>query len=226
MISAAYLDHWKQRIDLPEGETTLGRDPACEIQVQDDAVSRRHLRFVVRNDSVWVEDLSSTNGTVINGRPLVGGQTLLDGDVLQLGHALFIVCIEHATAAAQADPPLAELARAFVEPSGAERRIHPRIPASVPVRFGVGDSTRFEGVAWDLSKGGMFIACRTVDRSMQRCTVTVLPDDGPPVVVSGVVRHVIASATIQGHPPGLGIRFLAMAPAAREWISSFIDRSA
>jgi pSer/pThr/pTyr-binding forkhead associated (FHA) protein len=53
-------------------------------------VSRRHARITFR-DGVWmIQDLSSTNGTTLNGER-VGRATLRPGDILRLGHSLIQV---------------------------------------------------------------------------------------------------------------------------------------
>ena len=50
-------------------------------------VSRRHARIMRKDDMLFVEDLGSTNGTWLNGIPLLGGQRVLrNGDLLLLGH--------------------------------------------------------------------------------------------------------------------------------------------
>jgi hypothetical protein len=45
---------------------TLGRDEANDISIKDNEVSRYHLRLLARDSGYTVEDLGSTNGTVIN----------------------------------------------------------------------------------------------------------------------------------------------------------------
>ena len=54
------------------GSVTLGRSAACEVRLPKEAraVSRRHCRFQVRDDDVYLADLDSDNGTVLNGEPI------------------------------------------------------------------------------------------------------------------------------------------------------------
>jgi pSer/pThr/pTyr-binding forkhead associated (FHA) protein len=69
----------------PEGEeTTIGRSPECEIFLDDVTVSRKHAVVVHRDDSFFVEDLGSLNGTFLNRRRIESGE-LSDGDELQIG---------------------------------------------------------------------------------------------------------------------------------------------
>ena len=67
----------------------VGRHPECGIWVNETGVSRRHARFRVDGATgrVTLEDLNSTNGTTIREQPIIGPQTLSDGDVVQIGSA-------------------------------------------------------------------------------------------------------------------------------------------
>ena len=56
-------------IVLPQGEVLLGRGAECLLRIDDPSVSRVHLKLVV-GDTLEVEDLGSTNGTLVNGAPL------------------------------------------------------------------------------------------------------------------------------------------------------------
>lgn len=85
------LYYFEHEIELPLGESVLGRDPGCNIHLSDDAVSRRHLRFVVTRERLSVQDIGSTNGTQLNGRRLVRLTAVKDKDVLQLGHGIIMV---------------------------------------------------------------------------------------------------------------------------------------
>ena len=66
---------------------TIGRDPTCELPLQDDGISRRHCR-VQRGEeptAFVVEDLRSTNGTLLNGESLTEPTRLRAGDRIYLG---------------------------------------------------------------------------------------------------------------------------------------------
>ena len=71
---------------LSDGIYLVGRHQACELQlpVKDDLSSRRHMRIIVRGDSVAVDDLQSGNGTYVNGRR-VHHARLNTGDVVRAG---------------------------------------------------------------------------------------------------------------------------------------------
>lgn len=65
----------------------LGRDPTCEINIQDRQVSRFHARITPSPEGVMVEDLGSKNGTNHNGAELTGPVILQDGDILGIALA-------------------------------------------------------------------------------------------------------------------------------------------
>lgn len=69
----------------------LGRAPDADLVLVDDTVSRRHA--VLRGDrtALEIEDAGSSNGTSINGNPMVGTLGLLDGDLVTFGSATCLV---------------------------------------------------------------------------------------------------------------------------------------
>jgi pSer/pThr/pTyr-binding forkhead associated (FHA) protein len=73
--------------ELTASQMVAGRDPAEQIVLDDDTVSRRHARFA-RTGTAWtVTDLGSTNGSFVGGRRLDPGveTPLADGDRVRLG---------------------------------------------------------------------------------------------------------------------------------------------
>ena len=75
-------------IPLGLGETVIGRDAHCDLQVSDETVSREHARIKVSPDGVSVLDLMSTNGIYISGEKVVAAE-LEEGDCLTLGRIVF-----------------------------------------------------------------------------------------------------------------------------------------
>jgi len=72
-----------KQFSLPE--IIIGRDPANACPIEDGTVSLRHLKLFFRNQHWWAEDLESTNGSYLNGDPILSPVILTDGDELQLG---------------------------------------------------------------------------------------------------------------------------------------------
>src|ERR1700741_5031374 len=73
-----------KEIPLTKERTTIGRKPHNDIQIANLAVSGEHAGIVtILNDS-FLEDLGSTNGTVVNGNP-IKKHFLQNNDVIELG---------------------------------------------------------------------------------------------------------------------------------------------
>ena len=70
--------------ELDEGETTIGRDPANGIFLNDMTVSRAHAKVIRNAAGVLVEDLGSLNGTWVDGA-IVNSAPLHDGSSIQIG---------------------------------------------------------------------------------------------------------------------------------------------
>ncbi|MFZ9887889.1 MAG: FHA domain-containing protein [Myxococcota bacterium] len=74
---------------LDQDSTLIGRDPSCDIVLDDDGISRRHARIDLLDTGYHeLVDLSSTNGTLVAGRPLQR-MILLDGDRFAIGDTRF-----------------------------------------------------------------------------------------------------------------------------------------
>jgi hypothetical protein len=74
---------------LEPGSNVLGRGTEADIRLPDTGVSRKHADVQLSGGTVTVEDLGSTNGTLVNGRR-VSRQQLADGDVLRIGHSVLV----------------------------------------------------------------------------------------------------------------------------------------
>jgi Protein of unknown function (DUF3662)/FHA domain len=74
-----------QRIALGDRPVTIGRMSECTVPLNDQNVSRRHAEIRPGRGAYVVNDLGSTNGTMVNGTRIVGEQRLADGDILSFG---------------------------------------------------------------------------------------------------------------------------------------------
>jgi pSer/pThr/pTyr-binding forkhead associated (FHA) protein len=91
-----------KEIPLTKERTTIGRKPHNDIQIDNLAVSGEHAVIVtILNDS-FLEDLGSTNGTVVNGNP-IKKHFLQNNDVVELGKYKLKFVGEAAPAAAGPD---------------------------------------------------------------------------------------------------------------------------
>ena len=73
------------RLEMRDHEYLFGRTARCEFRVKTNEVSREHASFTRRPDGVYVNDLGSVNGVLVNNTR-VREFRLYDGDLIQLGH--------------------------------------------------------------------------------------------------------------------------------------------
>ena len=73
-----------QPFDFSKDTVFVGRNPENDIQINDNSVSRKHLKVSQRDGKFYIQDLMSRNGTFINGQPLRPGQEL----EVQVGHPI------------------------------------------------------------------------------------------------------------------------------------------
>lgn len=73
------------------GEMVVGRSEDCDLRVQDGHPSRRHARLTVDADGLWLEDLGSANGTLVNDRMIEMPTLLQQGDRVAFDLSTFVV---------------------------------------------------------------------------------------------------------------------------------------
>jgi len=72
------------RFAITKKTVTIGRDPGCDLHIEDPYVSRKHCQIVFRGDHFTVMDLGSLNKTVVKGKQYIQ-KNLMPGNVLNLG---------------------------------------------------------------------------------------------------------------------------------------------
>ena len=75
--------------EIDAAALTVGRGDPNDIPLEDEFASIQHARLEARKDGVWVEDIGSTNGTVVNGTRIDGPRKLAPGDVIRVGDTDF-----------------------------------------------------------------------------------------------------------------------------------------
>lgn len=76
------------RLALKDG-FVLGRVAGCDLVIDDTKASRRHAKFVVEAGVVEIEDLQSSNGTLLNDKP-VTRRVLREGDRIRIGKTVLV----------------------------------------------------------------------------------------------------------------------------------------
>lgn len=78
---------------LPNRMYVMGRGEQCDIKVDDQGCSRRHLRISVSGDAqtLVIEDMGSKNHTYVNGALLDGKAQVRSGDQVRIAQTTFLV---------------------------------------------------------------------------------------------------------------------------------------
>ncbi len=105
----AKLRTGEREFEIGEGVTTLGRTEDNHVSFCEDSnISRNHAEIELRGNAFWLTDLGSSNGTAVNGIPIVGETLLNHGDYIILGNSSTIVFElnkdENADEEAEAEP--------------------------------------------------------------------------------------------------------------------------
>ena len=84
-----------ERFPLNQSVSKIGRDQTNNIPITNDHyISRHHAWVLQMQGSYWVEDLGSTNGTMINGELLSERRQISPGDKLTFGKTELIFVME------------------------------------------------------------------------------------------------------------------------------------
>src|SRR4051812_8424217 len=85
LVYRYWLKVGPRELPLEDGETLIGRGEECQVGVCEAMVSRRHACIVVGQGCLFLEDLSSANGTYLNQARLQGRSELFPGDRIFVG---------------------------------------------------------------------------------------------------------------------------------------------
>lgn len=87
-------DGTKKVFPVRNKTTILGRKPDCDLCIPLQEVSRRHCQLSCNDDLLVVRDLSSSNGTFLNGKKIEEEIIVKPGDTLQIGPVVFMIQID------------------------------------------------------------------------------------------------------------------------------------
>jgi pSer/pThr/pTyr-binding forkhead associated (FHA) protein len=72
----AVLDVAGRRLNVPKGQTSVGRDASAGLQINDSSLSRTHFEIIWDGSLAGLRDLGSTNGTRLEGQPVVANKVV------------------------------------------------------------------------------------------------------------------------------------------------------
>ncbi|MFU8781162.1 MAG: FHA domain-containing protein [Kiritimatiellia bacterium] len=78
-----------RRIPIERKTYTIGRQEGVDILIDNPSVSRQHARIFFLHDEEIIDDLNSTNGTLVNG-VRVTRCVLQDNDIIRIGDATIL----------------------------------------------------------------------------------------------------------------------------------------
>ncbi|ERN40392.1 adenylate cyclase, family 3 (some protein containing HAMP domain) [Rubidibacter lacunae KORDI 51-2] len=88
----------ERMLDIVNDEFLVGRLPGCDLYLPFSEVSRHHCRLMRLGAGEWlVEDLGSTNGTLLNQFRLKSVQRINHGDVIQIGNIFIFIYLLNST---------------------------------------------------------------------------------------------------------------------------------
>ena len=122
---------------------TIGREEGNSIQLNDERISRYHLKLQEDNDRIVATDLESTNGTKVNGED-IQVRIIRDGDMIAVGRSLLLVGSQDRPEYVGSGEYLVRKmpdARLVVIEAGTENAVEPVIAMGDPVEH-AGDARR------------------------------------------------------------------------------------
>ncbi len=120
--------------ELKVEKTTIGRVDDNTFPIPEASVSSHHCEILLRGSDIVLRDLSSTNGTFINGQQIVGEAILKSGQIIRLGQV--------------------EMRLEAVEAKSAASKKLPDQTMVIPQGVKLGQDTSTKIVAFDKAKSG------------------------------------------------------------------------
>ncbi len=98
-----------QAFEITEEGLLVGRGESCQVRLPDAGVSREHCRVFIHNSAIWVQDMGSRNGAMVNGKRLTRPKSIGSSDTLEVASHRFGISLDRPTA------PTPEVAPIVVE---------------------------------------------------------------------------------------------------------------
>lgn len=103
-ITIALPGQASQQITLPCGAYLVGRGVDCPIRLKDSSVSELHAKLILAPAGAWIEDVGSSNGTLVNSSPITGSVQLSPSAIVSVGNTIFRVSPKQPSEASAVTP--------------------------------------------------------------------------------------------------------------------------
>ena len=90
----AFLHGQPGELPIPVGASILGRGQDCALRIDDPRLSRHHARLLNDGSTLFIEDLGSTNGVLVNGERIEGKKELHFSDTIVCGPCVFTIALD------------------------------------------------------------------------------------------------------------------------------------
>lgn len=87
-------DERSNTLYFTQSDVLIGRDPQCDVVLEDATASARHARLSFHHNQWWLEDLESTNGTRLNQERIETPAIVVDGDTIECGQTVLLVHLQ------------------------------------------------------------------------------------------------------------------------------------
>jgi FHA domain len=206
-----------KEIPLAKERTTIGRKPHNDIQIDNLAVSGEHAVIVTILNDCFLEDLGSTNGTLVNGNP-VKKHFLQNNDVVELGKYRLKFIGEAPVAAVAAEK--ADFEKTMVLRPSAMRAVAEQAKAMGAGAAEAARAAAAQQVAASASAAGFAdkenrAASTTAPISIPVATPAPASAPAPAAAAAPAVAPAAAPAARTGHPLG-AIQILSGGNAGKE----------
>jgi len=105
VVTARGKSSYRVKLDgAPGAALVVGRAAGTGLWIHDGMLSRQHCRIFRDNGKWHVEDLGSTNGTLVNGHRIRARHALTDGEAIEVGDSRLVFHADAHVAARPADP--------------------------------------------------------------------------------------------------------------------------
>ena len=91
LITLAIPGQPVRQIPMPCGAYVIGRGASCALRIEDASVSELHAKLILTPGDAWVEDLGSSNGTVVNSQVITDATRLSPEAIVSIGSTVFRV---------------------------------------------------------------------------------------------------------------------------------------